>query len=226
MGPVMHIDRASFFLALGAFAAGGAGGYLAGERRMIGKSPSDASPAAVPEAPRAAPVMSVEKPAPSAIAAPRAPLCDDSVGSPGACPAIPHPSDEGGCPSIAAKRCVDFKESMKPRIAERAVACLNALTPAERCDPARVNLCGHVALMSSCDVVAPPTDAGTGDDVASRCQSIRERCGTSGVSPAPHDCRATLAGLTSTGRDRMVQCVTAHCSDKGLLGCEALASLK
>jgi hypothetical protein len=35
------------------------------------------------------------------------------------------------------------------------------------------------------------------------------------------ECRATLTGLTVLGRDRVAMCMIAHCSEKGLAGCEA-----
>jgi hypothetical protein len=149
-----------------------------------------------------------------------APPCDDLSGAPADCPPPPYSADESGCAPIATKRCEDFKQSLKPRAAERAVACILALNPAQRCDPNRVNLCGHVALMNSC---APPeqTAASTApstDDLSLRCQAIAQTCPGASL----RDCEATLSGMTAVGRERMARCIASHCSDKGLLGCEGV----
>jgi hypothetical protein len=116
---------------------------------------------------------------------------------------------------------------MKPHVAERAVACINALNPGQRCDPRRLELCGHTALMSACsaDVEPPPADAGA-DDVATRCSAILKECEGVTLGPTVRDCRATLAGMSVLGRDRMVTCMKTHCTDKGLLYCEAVLDVK
>lgn len=44
------------------------------------------------------------------------------------------------------------------------------------------------------------------------------------LGPVTRDCRATLAGMSAQGRDGMVACMKTHCADKGLVGCEAMAS--
>jgi len=152
-----------------------------------------------------------------------------------------------GCGTLPTKRCEDFKQAMKPRVAERAVACLNALNQAQRCDPNRLELCGHTALMSACSIVEPPPDGADGagapsnkpgtapsdkpgtaspDEIATHCTAILHEC--EGVTPGPtmHDCRTTLAGMSVLGRDRMAACMKTHCTDKGLLFCEAQIDLK
>jgi hypothetical protein len=155
------------------------------------------------------------------------------------------PSEEGigGCGTLPTKRCEDFKKAMKPHVAEHAVACINALTPAQRCDPNRLELCGHTALMSACSIVEPPPDgagapsdkpatgAGApsdkpGDELATHCTSILHECEGVTSGPTMHDCRTTLAGMSVLGRDRMVACMKTHCTDKGLLFCEAQLDVK
>jgi hypothetical protein len=143
-----------------------------------------------------------------------------------------------GCGTLPTKRCEDFKHAMKPHVAERAVACLNALNPAQRCDPNRLELCGHTALMSACSIVEPsgldgagagaPSDSGTAapDELATHCTSILHECEGVASGPTMHDCRTTLAGMSVLGRDRMVACMKTHCTDKGLLYCEAQIDLK
>jgi len=117
---------------------------------------------------------------------------------------------------------------MKPRIAEHAVACLNALTPGQRCEPNRLNLCAHVALMDACPEPDAPVGAATMafDDVGAHCQSLVQACGGSSLSPSMRDCRATIAGMSALGRDQMVSCMKTHCADKGLVGCEAVLDSK
>jgi hypothetical protein len=209
----MNVDKASFYATLAALAVGGAGGYYAGDQHLL-RGPDKTEPMGAAE--RQPPAAeSVKPPAP-------APACDDSIGAPAACPAPGYSADEGerGC-MLAAKRCADFKQSMKPRVAELAVACLDALTPAQRCDASRVAYCGHAALMAACNDVEPSTRSSTADDVGTTCTAISAACGGAALAPSMRDCHATLAGLTTLGREQMASCMKAHCSDKGLLGCEA-----
>ena len=215
----MIIEKSFFLLALGAFAAGGAGGYFAGDsgvlKTQLGVAEQQATSHAL--APTTATPL-----------APATPLCDDMVGAPGACPAPGYSSDEGGCEALPTRRCEDFKLSMKPRVAEQAVACLTALNPGQRCDPARLSLCGHLALMNACpEPDAPVAAVAPGeDDVGARCEVIRQGCSSLPLGPVTRDCRATLAGMSAQGRDGMVACMKTHCADKGLVGCEAMASAK
>jgi hypothetical protein len=208
----MNVDRASFYATLAALAVGGAGGYYAGDQRLL-RSAEKAQPIGAAE-PQAS-AVSVKPPPPT-------PVCDDSIGAPAACPAPGYSADEGqpGC-MLATKRCADFKQSMKPRVAELAVACLDALTPSQRCDANRVAYCGHAALMAACNDVEPPAQTNTADDVGATCTAISVACGGAALAPSTRDCRATLVGLTTLGREQMASCMKAHCTDKGLLGCEA-----
>jgi hypothetical protein len=216
---LMIIDRTSFMVAVGSLLVGGAGGYYAGERALLQPTPvvgvTDLQPP--PSRPIAEPVATT--------AAPAAPVCDDTVGTAGECPVPGYPSEEGvGCGPIANKRCQDFKQTMKPRVAERAVACLNGLNAAQRCDASRDNLCGHLALMNACPEPEGAVVAGVpaADDLTTRCTSIVQGCGATGLTPPVRECRATLAGLSSFGRDQMASCMRTHCADKGLVGCEAV----
>jgi hypothetical protein len=213
----MHVDKGAFFLAVSTLAAGGLGGYFASKsgvfERLQSPGAAERQPASLetPEtASASAGAASVEH---------GAPVCDDMVGTPATCPPIGYSADEGGCEAVPTKRCEVFKRTMKPRIAERAVECLNALSPAQRCDPNRLSTCGHVALMSAC----PAEDAGptASDDLASRCASIVQSCAGTPFGPTVRDCRATLAGMNALGREQMTSCMTDHCADKGLLGCES-----
>jgi hypothetical protein len=231
----MIVDRSKFLLLAGALASGG----LACDRQPF------AQPAPAPAAtPAVAPaVASATGPTPVEIveaATSAAPACDDSQGVPEECPSV-GPSDEGVCPNLIQKRCSDFKAAMKPRVAAQAVACLRALKGNERCDPTRISQCGHVALMNACaepprpkkgeyraasgsqpaSVTILPDTTTEPSALTSACTSIVKACGERPLSPALADCRLTLAGMTEAGRSNMVECVTQHCTDKGLLGCEA-----
>jgi hypothetical protein len=208
----MNVDKHSFLATVAALAAGAAGGYYVGDHHVL-RGPENADPAGATE--RQAPAESISPP-------PATPVCDDSVGAPAACPGPGYSAEEGqpGC-TLATKRCADFKQTMKPRVAALAVACLDALTPGQRCDPNRVAYCGHAALMAACSDVEPATRSKGTDEVGDACEAISLRCGGAPLAPSTRDCRATLAGLTTLGRELMTSCMKDHCSDKGLLGCEA-----
>jgi hypothetical protein len=215
----MYTDRGSFLLAVATFAVGGVGGYAASEAGVF-KPPTHAQGVMETQG-GLRPAAPVPVPA-----APPAVTCDDSVGTPAACP--PYPSEEGeGC-GLAAKRCADFKQTMKPRVAEQAVACLNALPPAQRCDANRVSLCGHSALMNACSEADAerPAATGTTDELASRCDSILHACATVGLQPTMRECRASLAGMSTVGREKMAECMSTHCGDRGLAGCEGVVDAK
>jgi hypothetical protein len=235
----MAVDRKTFLLMAGALATAGCD---LDRSRLSGTSapPSPQQNAAQPAAPAASSVpVSVDILQPASATG--APVCDDSQGTAEDCPSV-GPSDEGLCPNVILKRCTDFKAAMKPRVAAQAVACLRALKGSERCDPARINQCGHAALMSACQEPARPQKgqfqpasgtqpatvtitADTTPDaspVATACGTILRSCGEKSGSPTLADCRATLSGLNDTGRANAVDCVSTHCTDRGLYLCEAV----
>ncbi len=241
----MNIDKTSFLVIVSSLAVGGAGGYVASEKRLLPPLDKSAARAPEPVAPEPAlRAMPVADAAPSMTAAPppplpAAPTCDDSTGTAGDCPGPGFPTVEGGCGSFATIRCAEMKQSMKPKVAQTAVLCLAKLTPQERCDPARVVLCGHLAYMNACleQDPAPSTAAGAGSNaiamagdggagggakstVASACQAIIDGCGASPIAPSMAECKQLLSGMTDTGRERTRACMKAHCFDRGLVGCE------
>ena len=209
----------------GTLAAGGVGGWLAHDAKTQRAHVSYAEPPTTAIAPVVAPAPS------SAVVADLSaalPVCDDNVGSAGDCPAM-GPADEGVCTNFAAKRCSEFKSAFKPKVAQSAVSCLKSLTGNALCDPARVNLCGHSALMAACPEPAPDTTkvAAGGNPtppspVATACENIMKSCAGQPLGPTLADCRQTLSGMTDFGRASMVECMATHCGDKGLLGCEAM----
>ena len=215
----MHVDRGAFLMFVTSLALGGGAGYVASEKDLVphldGKPPRGTpSPAPSAEPPRA---VVVDAGPPVATVVDAGPACDDSVGEPGACPPPGLPTVEGGCGLFPVVRCNDFKKTMKPRVAKAAIACLNKLNGAERCDPKRVDLCAHLALMNACEDMAPTSTA-----IAS-CDSIARACASAPVEPSVLECRRSMAGLSEIGRDAMLDCAKKHCFDRGVLGCEAAA---
>jgi hypothetical protein len=236
----MAIDRSDFLILASTLAAGGAGGWLYRDRGPDLRPPPPTPAPSHVQAP--APSSSVP-PWPSAVAivdAEPAAACDDSQGTPEPCPSV-GPADEGICPNLIYKRCQEFKAAFKPRVATNAVACLRALKGYERCDPLRINQCGHMALMSACPDAAPPLQgrlsssadstpakvtvaadpSWAGTPVTSACETILKACNKP-LAPTLADCRQTLAGLSDVGRANMVDCASQHCNDRGLYLCEAV----
>jgi len=234
----MNIDRATFLMMAGAIASTGCD-------TNFGRVPAPSGPATAAATTTSGAVAQPSGPItvdilqPAAVAG--APACDDSQGTSEDCPSV-GPSDEGICPNIIAKRCSDFKAAMKPRVAAQAVSCLRALKGNERCDPVRIQQCGHAALMSACpeaprpqkgqfqpatgsapaSVVVTPDPTPDPSPITAACSTILRSCGEKSGNPTLAECRLVLAGLTETGRANIVDCVTTHCTDRGFYGCEAL----
>ncbi|MEO7092444.1 MAG: hypothetical protein ABI175_04280, partial [Polyangiales bacterium] len=217
----MQVEAKGFFMIVAALAAGGVGGYVASEKHVFSSPKADpTAPPAIADS--AKPSVSVVAAAASApLAPPPLPACDDAVGTAGDCPGIGMPTEEGGCGGYANKRCNEYKQAMKPRVADNAVKCLAKLTPQEQCDPKRVDLCGHVALQNACvepdmvsyvgwDAGAPPAGG-----VTTTCTTLVAACATATVPLSLVDCQRTLAGLNPKGREQMQACMQKHCADKG-----------
>jgi len=237
----MFVDRSKFLIMTGMLASGGLGSLACD--RFANADRSAPPPVAAPTA-NALPALPTAVEIIEPVALPGAPVCDDSLGTPEECPSV-GPSDEGVCPNLLFKRCGDFKVAMKPRVAAQAVACLRALKGNERCDSTRINQCGHAALMSACPeptrpkkgqlqvstsangaqlatVTITPDTTPDPSPVAAACNNVMRSCGERSLGPSLADCRQTLAGMTESGRLNMVDCVSAHCLDRGLYGCEAM----
>ncbi|HMJ10310.1 MAG TPA: hypothetical protein VK524_02835 [Polyangiaceae bacterium] len=238
----MAVDRSNFLLIAGAMAAGGVGVWAAQEYRVVPKNAAPSSPA---PAGLAASVTPSAEPVPSTVVVvdpeTAKPACDDSVGTPEECPSAVGPADES-CANIVFKRCNEYKAAFKPKVAQEAVACLRRLKANERCDPTRINLCGHRALMAACPEAAPPAKgkyvraSGTtpatveltedseseASPLTAACERVMKSCAGQPLSPTLSDCRQTLAGMNENGRASMVGCVASFCGERGLLGCEAV----
>ncbi len=224
----MIIEKSGFLLMAGTLAAGGIGGWVAHDAKTQRAQPIYGESTAP-----VTPVNTAINPGPSAALtiapdhSPPPPVCDDNqnAGPIDDCPPM-GPADEGVCTNFAAKRCGEFKSAFKPKVAAAAVSCLKNLKGAV-CDPARVNLCGHSALMNAClepepDATKADTTAIPNSPVAAACDAIVKGCAGTPVGPTLADCRQTLSGMTDFGRAGMVACMATHCADKGLLGCEAV----
>lgn len=205
----MQVDRGGYLVFVTSIALGAGAGYIASEKDLVPHLKKNQEP--VPEPPK--PVAVVVDAGPPAPPPPpvidAGPTCDDSTGEPGDCPPIGPPTVEGGCGALAFNRCNDFKKQMKPRVAQAAVACLKKLNYSEQCDPKRIDLCGHQALMNACDDRAPT--------VTSTCDAIAKSCAPASAS----ECRLAASGLREVGREALVDCAKKHCADKGIVGCAA-----
>jgi hypothetical protein len=233
----MAIDRSDFLILASTLAAGGAGGWFVRERTADMRppppapAPSPAKPvASTPPWPSAVAVVDAKPPA----------VCDDSQGTPEQCPSV-GPADEGICNNIIYKRCQEFKNAFKPKVATQAVACLRALKGFERCDPLRINQCGHMALMAACPDTSPPLKGALSSSsetppkvtvspdssvpatpIATACEGILKTCNNPPLGPTLADCRQTLAGMNDLGRASMIDCAGKHCTDRGLYLCEGV----
>ncbi|MES1173531.1 MAG: hypothetical protein ABUL62_04310 [Myxococcales bacterium] len=226
----MIIEKSGFLLMAGTLAAGGIGGWMAHDAKthraqpVYGESTAPVTPvtATLPPATPASVTVTPDR-------VPPPPACDDtlSAGAMDDCPPM-GPAEEGVCTNFAAKRCAEYKAAFKPKVAQAAVSCLKNLKGAV-CDPARVNLCGHSALMNACPVPQPDTivkadttSVAQVSAIDTACDSIVKGCAGTPVGPTLADCRQTLSGMNDFGRASMVECMAAHCADKGLIGCEGV----
>ncbi|MBX3233324.1 MAG: hypothetical protein KIT84_33555 [Labilithrix sp.] len=202
----MQVDRGGYLVFVSSIALGGALGYIASEKDLV---PHLKKPEAPPPPPPPPPAVSVSAPPPPPPVVDAGPSCDDSIGEPDSCPPIGLPTVEGGCGPLAFNRCNDFKKLMKPKVAQAAVACLKKLNYAEQCDPKRIDLCAHQALMNACD-----DPAGT---AVTTCDAIAKSCPSSSAS----ECRLAVSGLREVGREALADCTKKRCADKGIVGCAA-----
>jgi hypothetical protein len=124
--------------------------------------------------------------------------CDDDRGNPGECSKAPCRSTAFIC-----SQCEDYKRYFKPKIAERAVACVVTQTPAQANDGCRTYQCGDEALKSACiDTTAD-----------SACTAIAKACKTT-----MGECRGMLSGMNAAGRARITACAQKGCP-YGLWSC-------
>jgi hypothetical protein len=115
----------------------------------------------------------------------------DDIGSPGVCTTL---KEDASCAPFDFVRgmCASNVTFMKARVAERAVACQQALGAKKLCDSTYTWDCRDEALRSAC------ADA-SADAV---CGAIAQKC------PVNQDeCRGYLAGLNDGGRQEVAKCL-------------------
>ncbi|MBL8609038.1 MAG: hypothetical protein JNL38_17055 [Myxococcales bacterium] len=128
---------------------------------------------------------------------PVAAACSDDVGKPGDC-------KKANCSlQFVCTQCEAYKKYFKPRVAERAVACIVGQTRNQARDGCRTYQCGDEALGGAC------LDAAA--DVP--CRAIAKSCKTS-----LDECRGLLSGMNAAGRAKMSACAAQGCS-YGLWSC-------
>jgi hypothetical protein len=122
--------------------------------------------------------------------------CDDARGSPGDC-------RKAMCSmGFICDQCEAYKRYFKPKIAERAVACVVRQSAAQSRDGCRTYQCGDEALKSAC--IDSTADA--------ECKSIAKTCKVS-----LDECRGMLSGMNAAGRAKVATCA-AKCP-YGLWSC-------
>jgi hypothetical protein len=180
----MRVDRKKFLVAATALA----GAYAV----------SSTSSAVTPTGDGASPTTSGEDGECRGRAVPRPTVCDDGRGSPGDC----RKADCRRTPFIC-QHCEDYKAYFKPKIAERAVACVVSQTGAQLQDGCRTYACGDEALKGAClDPLADPA-----------CWAISRACTTT-----LDECRGLLSGMNDAGRQKVLACAMSGCR-YGLWSC-------
>jgi hypothetical protein len=124
--------------------------------------------------------------------------CDDTASTVVSCDDLGQ-TECDGLEGFLSSECEMVAFMMKPATANVARNCMIALAPPELCDETNTYTCIVEALGSSC----PDPEA---DD---ECAIIAPVCDDS--SPAFSACSSALSGMTQSGRDQMVQCMTELC---------------
>ncbi len=118
-------------------------------------------------------------------------VCDDAHGSPGDC----RRADCRRLPFIC-QHCEDYKQFFKPKVAERAVACIVAQTGPQLTDGCRTYQCGDEALKGAC--IDPSADLAS--------MAVARSCNTS-----IDECRGLLSGMNDAGRQKVLACAMSGC---------------
>lgn len=140
-------------------------------------------------------------PAPSPAPAP-APAClDDGAATVAEC-AVSSPASEG-CGTFASQKCASYKMYLKPKVAAKAVSCMNALPKEQTCGSTAPYDCGRDALKSAC------ADA----HVAEVCKTVATACKETAES-----CSQLVSGLNDAGKQAVAACAARGCS-AGLYSC-------
>lgn len=126
----------------------------------------------------------------------------DDVGKPGYC-AVKVPKSCAPFPFVHSS-CNGARKYFKPKIAERAVLCMNKLKGDAVC-AAMTYECKEAALRSAC--------ADPGADVA--CQAIVQKCPKTKLA----ECKRYMNGLNPAGRAKVEQCMSGPGCGWGVYSC-------
>jgi hypothetical protein len=134
----------------------------------------------------------------TAVTRPSPPLCNDALGAADDC-------RKAFCRELpfVCDQCNAYKRYFKPRVAERAVACVIGQTERQAQDGCQTYRCGDRALKAAC--LDSTTDA--------MCVGIARACKVS-----VDDCRGMLSGMNDAGRQKMAMCAVQGCP-YGLWSC-------
>jgi hypothetical protein len=128
--------------------------------------------------------------------------CRDEVGNPGSCSGGRMTSLCGAL-QFHCSKCDSYRKYFKPRVAERAVACVQGQSLQQAQDGCETYRCGDEALKAACrDATA--VDA---------CRSIVGPCNAS-----LSECTQLLSGMNAAGRAEVAACVAQGCR-YGLWSC-------
>ncbi|MBI2393413.1 MAG: hypothetical protein HYV09_27765 [Deltaproteobacteria bacterium] len=126
----------------------------------------------------------------------------DDVGKAGYC-AVKVPKSCAPFPFVHSS-CNGARKYFKPKIAERAVSCMNKLGPDAVC-AAMTYECKDAALRSAC------LDATADAD----CQAIANSCPKASMT----ECRRYLSGLNALGRAKVTDCMKGSSCGYGIYSC-------
>jgi len=117
----------------------------------------------------------------------------DDVGTPGTCAGLKFHKSCDPFPFVTGA-CNDAIKFYKPKIAERAVACIQKIGSKQLCDALTTYKCKDDALRGACSDSSADTS----------CMQILNSCkGTS-----MKECRGYLSGMNDVGRAAMVKCMS------------------
>jgi hypothetical protein len=94
------------------------------------------------------------------------------------------------------EQCNEVATFLKPRLANQARTCMLELSDVELCGPGNLTLCIRDALMQSC-----PDSTAT-----AVCEDVADEC--NGQLP---NCSILISGLTSAGRQELLDCLPDFC---------------
>ena len=150
-----------------------------------------------------APTASASAPPPPSV--PGCPDSDNMVGTPGSCAGLRAPGPQCESFSDTKSQCDKFARGMKPRAAQKAVACLLSKSGSKAiCDFTVSQTCALEGITESClDPATGPT-----------CDAIVQNCGggrRGRPSITKSECMHALSALPGANRSRVATCINESC---------------